>query len=97
MKPETIARSAQSDPIPPPELSPSLTTLWHAKAGNWDQAHDLCQNLPDPDGAWIHAYLHREEGDLGNASYWYSRAGQPTPDSSITLEEEWTQIVTELS
>lgn len=97
MKPETLAQSAQSDPNPPEGLSSSLVALWHAKAGNWNKAHDLCQSLSDPAGSWIHAYLHREEGDLGNAGYWYSRAGRPLPESNVSLEEEWAQIVTNLA
>lgn len=71
--------------------------LWLAKAGRWDESHDLCQTVPDPAGAWIHAYLHREEGDLGNASYWYQRAHRETPAASVTLAEEWGQLAAELS
>ena len=59
-----LASSAQSDPEPPAGISLCQQALWLVKAGRWDDSHYLCQNVPDPEGAWIHAYLHREEGDL---------------------------------
>lgn len=92
-----LAQSAQSDPEPPADLTPAQNALWLAKAGRWDASHDLCEHVPEPAGAWIHAYLHREEGDLGNASYWYHRAGKEVPVSSVTLDEEWGQIAAALS
>ncbi len=92
-----LAESATSDPEPPAGLSLAQQALWLAKASRWDASHDLCQDVPDPAGAWIHAYLHREEGDLGNASYWYHRAGQTMPAESVTLAEEWSQIASALS
>ena len=79
----------------PRELDLPLQALWQAKAGQWDRAHELAQNAGNREGDWVHAHLHREEGDLGNANYWYSRAGRKMPDCS--LEEEWNQIVDELS
>ena len=60
------------------------------KEGNWDKAHDLVQDLTTTEGAWIHAYLHRKEGDESNAGYWYSRAGKPFFQG--TLEEEWQSL-----
>ena len=92
-----LAQSAQVASEPPAGLSPAQHALWLAKAGRWDDSHDYCQDVPDPAGAWIHAYLHREEGDLGNASYWYHRAGKDMPPSSVTLAEEWGQIAAALS
>ena len=92
MTADALAASARNDSSPPPELTPTATTLWLARAGRWDAAHDRCLDLPDPDGAWIHAHLHRQEGDLGNASYWYGRAGRAAPSPSIPLEEEWLEI-----
>ena len=92
-----LAQSAKNDPQPPAGLSLAQQALWLAKAGRWDASHDLCQDVPDPAGAWIHAYLHREEGDLGNASYWYHRARKDMPSSSVSLEEEWGQIAAALS
>lgn len=67
-----------------------LEALWYDKKGNWHQAHEIAQDIHDPDGSWIHAYLHRKEGDLGNASYWYSRAGKPVFKGS--LDDEWEQM-----
>ena len=92
-----LARSAQFDSEPPARISLAQQALWLARAGRWDDSHDLCQDVPDPEGAWIHAYLHREEGDLGNASYWYHRAGKEMPASGVTLEEEWGQIAAVIS
>jgi hypothetical protein len=79
---------------PPAGLSPVLVALWHDARGDWDAAHTVAQDVPDPDGAWVHAYLHRKEGDLGNASYWYRRAGKPVATGS--LQDEWRQLVTAL-
>lgn len=87
-----LSQSASIDPQPPTGLSETARTLWFARAGRWDEAHDLCQDLPDPDGAWIHAWLHREEGDLGNAAYWYGRARKPTQPRGKDLTDEWLEI-----
>jgi hypothetical protein len=76
--------------IPPQGLNPLLVALWHDFRGEWDTAHSIAQEIPNNDGSWVHAYLHRKEGDQANASYWYSRAGRPKPD--IGLAEEWEQI-----
>lgn len=75
----------------PDGLSDYLKSLWYDKKGNWDKAHDIIQDVPDADGSWVHAYLHREEGDISNASYWYSRAGRALP--GYELEEEWNRLV----
>jgi hypothetical protein len=75
----------------PPGLSPVLLALWHDARGDWEAAHGVAQDLPDPDGAWVHAYLHRKEGDAGNAAYWYRRARKPV--STRPLAEEWREIV----
>lgn len=87
-----LARSAATDPQPPAGVSSTLRALWYAKAGKWDAAHDLCQEIPGFAGSWIHAWLHREEGDLGNAAYWYSRAGKPVPSRNLSLADEWMEI-----
>lgn len=76
---------------PPSGLSVPLRGLWHASRGEWDKAHILVQDDPSRDAAWVHAHLHREEGDLGNAAYWYNRAGRPMPEAS--LEEERAAMV----
>ncbi len=74
----------------PPAVGRPLQALWHEARGDWGQAHRLAQAAGDAAGAWVHAYLHRKEGDLGNASYWYARAGKAMPDAS--LESEWEAI-----
>ena len=78
----------------PPEASVYLHALWHDGKENWDKAHKLIQDLEDEKAAWIHAYLHRKEGDTGNADYWYRRAGKTRP--SVPLEKEWEEIVASL-
>ena len=78
----------------PSDASVYLKALWHDAKGNWEKAHELIQDLPDKTASWIHAYLHRKEGDTWNADYWYSKAGRKRP--SVSLEEEWDQIVIEL-
>ncbi|MES2474734.1 MAG: hypothetical protein V4640_03055 [Verrucomicrobiota bacterium] len=92
-----LALSAATDAVPPLGLSVPARALWLAKAGRWDAAHDLCQEIPGAAGAWIHAFLHREEGDRANASYWYSCAGKPTPPNGFPLEDEWLAIAQELA
>lgn len=79
---------------PAAEWSVYLKALWYDGKGNWDRAHELIQDLTDSHSAWIHAYLHRKEGDSWNADYWYRRAGRTRPSTS--LEEEWSAILTEL-
>ena len=78
----------------PPQLSVALQALWHDARGDWDKAHEIANSVDDTSGAWVHAYLHRKEGDLGNAGYWYRRAGQPV--ASDSLESEWARIVVAL-
>jgi hypothetical protein len=77
---------------PPAGLSPYLTALWHEKRGDWDTAHETVQDLSDRSAAWVHAYLHRREGDEGNARYWYRQAGKHFP-SDRSLDEEWESLV----
>ncbi len=91
-----LAHSAATDANPPTGLSTAARALWFAKAGQWDTAHDLCQKIPGNAGSWIHAYLHREEGDPSNAAYWYQLAGKPVPSASRSLADEWTEIAGEL-
>ena len=75
---------------PPLTLSPALRALWLDARGNWDGAHDAAQADEGGAGDWVHAYLHRKEGDAGNAAYWYRRARKPI--CSDPLEEEWVEI-----
>ena len=87
-------RLTLSTDSPPTNLAPALVALWHDGRGNWKAAHDVAQDIDGPTGAWIHAYLHRKEGDLGNAGYWYRRANQPVATDS--LDAEWTRLVSAL-
>lgn len=90
--PEFIASLQSSEP--PYGLKPALTVMWWDGKGDWEMAHDIAQNMKGSTGSYLHAYLHRKEGDLGNAAYWYARAGRNMPQAS--LQEEWEQIVTAL-
>lgn len=83
-----------TSPEPPPGLPPGLAALWHDGRGDWDAAHHVAQDIDTPEGAWIHAYLHRKEGDPTNAAYWYRRAGKPI--ASVPLDAEWEAIATAL-
>lgn len=78
----------------PETLSPALRAMWEDAKGRWNAAHAIAQDIDDQTGSWIHAYLHRKEGDLGNAGYWYRRAGKPVAHD--TLDEEWNRIVSAL-
>ena len=68
-----------------------IQAMWWAKKGDWEMAHNIAQDVESNDGSWVHAYLHRVEGDLGNAGYWYSRAGKPAKTSE-SLNDEWDEI-----
>ena len=76
---------------PPAGVNPALLALWHGAAGQWDRAHELAQAASSRDGDWVHAYLHRKEGDPDNARYWYRRAGRA--ESGAPLTAEWDEIV----
>jgi hypothetical protein len=78
---------------PPQKISDLLKAMWHDGKENWAASHDIAQEIHSADGSWIHAYLHRKEGDLSNAAYWYSKAGKPVP--RVSLKEEWEQLVKE--
>jgi hypothetical protein len=88
-------KSTLSDAAPEAGLAPPLKALWWAAKGDWDAAHKIVMNEDTPEAAWVHAYLHRVEGDLGNAGYWYRQAGQPAATDS--LDAEWERIVSALS
>jgi hypothetical protein len=79
---------------PHSEASPHLKALWYDAKGEWDMAHTQIQDIEDNNASWIHAYLHRKEGDIANAGYWYRRAGRKMPD--ISLEKEWENMVEDL-
>ncbi len=76
---------------PPAQARPLLRALWLERKGNFAAAHAIAQDVDDQHGALVHAYLHRREGDLANAGYWYRRAGAPIPEHS--LEQEWEALV----
>ena len=86
--------SGQPGAAPPAGLAAPVRAVWRAAKGDWDDAHALVQDEDSAEAAWVHAYLHRVEGDLGNAGYWYRQAGQPVAKDS--LEAEWARIVAAL-
>jgi hypothetical protein len=83
-------RDSLSATEPPPKLSAALRALWHEAKGDWKRAHEIVQEEDDESSAWVHAYLHRKEGDLSNAGYWYRRASKPV--CSTALDYEWQEI-----
>lgn len=87
-------RSTLDDPSPPAGLPAAVRALWYDAKGDWEAAHRAAQEIEDADGAWVHAYLHRKEGDAGNAAYWYRRAGQPIAHDA--LDHEWARIASSL-
>ena len=74
----------------PRGCGPALAALWWARKGDWDKAHKLVMDEDSRDAAWVHAYLHRLEGDAGNAAYWYRQARKPVADGG--LDPEWDAI-----
>ena len=78
----------------PPGLRDEIIAMWEEARGNWAAAHATVQDLETPAAAWVHAYLHRREGDQSNARYWYTRAERPVAKGS--LDDEWLAIVSEL-
>jgi hypothetical protein len=87
-------RATLSDEEPPQSASRLLTALWHDARDDWSRAHQIAQDIETEDAAWVHAYLHRKEGDPGNAAYWYRRARRPVCGTS--LDGEWAEIATSL-
>lgn len=78
--------------LTPPDFSnPLLLALWHEGRGDWDASHNIAQDVHSKEGSWVHAYLHRKEGDIWNADYWYNRAGRKRPPYG--LEQEWREMV----
>jgi hypothetical protein len=89
-------QSITGDAQPKVEWSGAIRALWHDARGDWEKAHDCAQDDHSRSGSWVHAYLHRKEGDRGNAGYWYARAGRPMPAADVVLDAEWDQIAREL-
>lgn len=90
----TEFRESLRHAAPPADVGAALAALWHDARGDWNAAHEAAQAIEDASGAWVHAYLHRKEGDDGNAAYWYRRAGQPAATDSF--DAEWSRIATAL-
>jgi hypothetical protein len=84
-------KASLGNPKPADGLAPPLAALWWAAKGDWDAAHKIVMNEDSKDAAWVHAYLHRVEGDLSNAGYWYRRADKPVAKDA--LDAEWQRIV----
>ena len=82
-------KATLNEDAPPAGIRPSLQAMWFAGKGEWDKSHELCQET-NQELDWVHAWLHRQEGDLSNAGYWYRRADQSMSENS--LEEEWDEI-----
>ncbi len=76
---------------PPANISNELKALWYDSKDEWNKAHEMVQENPSKNAAWVHAYLHRKEGDEGNADYWYRRAQKEF--SKLSLQNEWDEIV----
>lgn len=90
---ETFIKSIQSD-NPAPDCNPYALALWYERKGDWHKAHQIVQDMNDDLAAWVHAYLHRREGDQGNAAYWYRMAGKPFP--VVSMDQEWKEMVKEV-
>jgi len=86
-----IFKESIKDASPPEAISLYLLGMWYDAHGNWDKAHSMVDNLNDETACWVHAYLHRKEGDIWNADYWYRKAGRKRPDTN--LHQEWETIV----
>jgi hypothetical protein len=87
-------KSSLSASRPPEGLPHLLNAMWYEHKNDWEMAHNIAQETGTEEGSLVHAYLHRKEGDQGNAAYWYRRAGRPVP--RVSMDEEWEQIVSEL-
>lgn len=92
MTPAAFKASLAHDP--PGGMTPALAALWQAGKGDWDKAHAHAQAEESADAAWVHAYLHRVEGDVWNARYWYAKAGRAP--ATVPLEQEWEEMVAAL-
>ena len=89
-----VFKASLAHATPPQGLEPALAALWQLAKGNWQSAHELAQSQEDARGSWVHAHLHRVEGDAANAGYWYRRAGRP--HSPAPLPQEWEEIAAAL-
>jgi hypothetical protein len=92
---ERAFRNSLPDPQPPPGLSPELRALWFDARGDWHRAHREVEDGATPAACLVHGYLHRKEGDAGNAAYWYRRAGAKPAHGSLATE--WDALVRQMS
>ena len=83
--------SSLSSSRPPEKITDVLKALWYDGKNDWESSHNIAQDINDINGSWVHAYLHRKEGDISNARYWYSRAGKREPH--VSLKQEWEELV----
>lgn len=90
-----LAASVQNDTAPPHELSLEAQALWHAKKGNWEDAHNIAQEIHTAMGSWIHALLHLIEGDVGNANYWFHKAHKSAQEIA-RIDVLWETIAAEV-
>lgn len=89
--------SSINNPSPPDGIDPLLRSLWYDAKGDWNKAHEIVQELGNKAASWIHGYLHRKEGDLINAEYWYMKAEHNIPEIEFDFEKEWNEILDFLS
>ena len=87
MTPAEFQRSL-SKPAPPASCAPALQALWWAAKDDWNAAHEIVMKHDDGDSAWVHAHLHRVEGDVSNARYWYRQAGKPVAAGALDAERD---------
>lgn len=87
---ETFLKNIQEKQLPA-DITIHLKAMWYDAIGDWHNAHTIVDSLADTTSCWVHAYLHRKEGDLWNADYWYNKAGRKRP--GISLQQEWETIV----
>jgi hypothetical protein len=87
-------RASLTADAPPAGMPLPLQALWWSGKGRWELAHEIAQRVENGDGAWVHAHLHRVEGDLANAAHWYRRAGREVCSTSI--DAEWRAISAEM-
>ena len=96
MNAKDLAYAAARGGTPPTGVPDAVKALWLARAGRWNEAHELCQKVEGHQTAWVHAHLHRVKGDFDNAGHWYSKAEKPQPEGQSRLGEEWLEIADEL-
>ncbi len=87
-------RASLAGDTPDAGLPPPLVALWWMGKGDWNKAHEVAQSQDDSPSAWVHAHLHRQEGDLNNAGWWYRRVGRSAPEQS--LDEEWGALASNM-